>query len=213
MGLTFDVGAAITAFVLIFPAELPDKTFIATLVMATRLRPLPVWLGVSAAFVVQCAIAVAAGGLLSLLPHRLVAALSAALFAGGAFILIKGGLEARAEALAEEQQEAEETESLLRQRTGRNLSFGRTVATSFGVIFVAEWGDLSQLLTAALAARTGKPLAVGVGSWLALAAVAGLGVLIGRWLVERVPIHRVRLISGAALAVLALLAVTEAVRG
>jgi putative Ca2+/H+ antiporter (TMEM165/GDT1 family) len=212
VGLTFDVGAAVTAFALIFPAELPDKTFIATLVMATRLRPLPVWLGVSAAFVVQCVIAVAAGGLLSLLPHRWVAAMSASTFAVGAFILVKGGLEARAQALAEEQEEAAETESLLRQ-AGRDLSFGRTVATSFGVIFVAEWGDLSQLLTAALAARTGEPLAVGVGSWLALVAVAGLGVVIGRWLVERVPIHRVRLISGSALAVLAVLAVTEAVRG
>ena len=52
----------------IFLVELPDKTFIATLVLATRFRPLFVWIGVSLAFLVQTLVAVSVGGLLAQLP-------------------------------------------------------------------------------------------------------------------------------------------------
>ena len=65
-----DLAVAATAFALIFPVELPDKTFVASLVLATRYRPLPVWIGVSAAFFVQTVVAVTAGSLLSLLPSE-----------------------------------------------------------------------------------------------------------------------------------------------
>ena len=56
------------AFVAIAPVELPDKTFVATLVLTTRYRPLPVWLGVASAFAVHCAVAVLAGSLVAPLP-------------------------------------------------------------------------------------------------------------------------------------------------
>jgi putative Ca2+/H+ antiporter (TMEM165/GDT1 family) len=207
----FDVAAAATAFALVFPAELPDKTFVATLVMATRMRPLAVWVGVSAAFFVQCVIAVTAGGLLSLLPQRLVAAVAALLFGAGAVLLIRGGLEARAAAAAEERAEEEATAARLSATT--DVGPARSALTAFGVIFVAEWGDLSQLLTAGLAARTGEPVSVFVGAWLALVAVAGIGSLVGRWLVERVPLHRIRLVSGSILAVLAALSAYEVSAG
>ena len=207
----FDVAAAAAAFALVFPAELPDKTFVATLVMATRLRPLAVWVGVSAAFFVQCGIAVTAGGLLSLLPERLVAGLSAVLFGVGAVILIRGGLEARAAAAAEER--AEEEATAARLSTATEVGSARSALTAFGVIFLAEWGDLSQFLTAGLAARTGEPASVFVGAWLALVTVAGIGSLVGRGLVERVPLHRIRLVSGSILAVLAAVAAYEAIGG
>ena len=41
-----DLAVAATTFALIFPVELPDKTFVASLVLATRYRPLLVWVGV-----------------------------------------------------------------------------------------------------------------------------------------------------------------------
>src|SRR5215469_8592740 len=85
--------AAATAFVLVVPVELPDKTFVATLVLATRYKPWPVWIGVSAAFGVQSLVAVAAG--------RLVAG---ALFGLGAAALIRS---ARRAAAAEKAQEEE----------------------------------------------------------------------------------------------------------
>ncbi|MET0740875.1 MAG: TMEM165/GDT1 family protein [Candidatus Nanopelagicales bacterium] len=207
----FDVAAAVAAFALVFPAELPDKTFVATLVMATRLRPLAVWVGVSAAFFVQCGIAVTVGGLLSMLPERVVAGLSAILFGVGAVILIRGGLEARAAAVAEER--AEEEATAARLATTTEVGSARSAVTAFGVILVAEWGDLSQIMTAGLAARTGEPASVFVGAWVALVTVAGIGSLVGRWLVERVPLHRIRLVSGSILAVLAAVAAYEAVTG
>ena len=155
-----DLGTVATAFALIFPVELPDKTFVATLVLATRYRPLLVWIGVSAAFVVQCLVAVVAGGLLSLLPSALVGAVAGALFLVGAVVLWRGAASADAEETAEEQEVAAETTA--------ELHGFKVVATSFGVLFLAEWGDLSQLLTAGLAARYHDPLSVFVGSWLAL---------------------------------------------
>jgi putative Ca2+/H+ antiporter (TMEM165/GDT1 family) len=89
----------------------------------------------------------------------------------------------------------------------------KAAATSFTVLFIAEWGDLSQLFTAAQAARTGEPLSVLLGAWAALALVAGLAVLAGGWLRDRVPLHRVRLVSAGILTVLALVTAADALRG
>src|SRR5215510_11180149 len=91
------LSAALTAFVLIVPVELPDKTFVATLVLATRYRPLPVWGGVVAAFGVQCLVAVTAGRLVSLLPETPVRLVAAGLFAVGAVILFRGARDADTE--------------------------------------------------------------------------------------------------------------------
>ena len=73
-----DLAPFFVTLVLLIPAELPDKTFIATLVLSTRFRPFWVWVGVSAAFAVQTTIAVAAGQLLALLPETPVQLVTAA---------------------------------------------------------------------------------------------------------------------------------------
>lgn len=196
-----DVTVMLTTFALILPAELPDKTFIATLVLATRFRHLWVWIGVAAAFLVQVLIAVAAGGLLALLPQRLVLGATFVLFAAGALVMIRGGLASRA---AEQAAEGEEESHIEERLAGRDTtSRARIVATSFIVLFTAEWGDLSQLLTAGLAARTDSPVSVFIGSWTALVVVGGIAVLVGSWLRSRVPIWRIRLVSGAILTALA----------
>ena len=92
MHFTFDLGIAATTFFVIFLAELPDKSFIASLVLATRFRHLYVWLGVSAAFFIQCLIAVTAGGFFALLPREPVLAVTALFFLIGSIVLIRGGL-------------------------------------------------------------------------------------------------------------------------
>lgn len=207
-----DLAIIATTFALIFPAELPDKTFIATLVLATRFRHLWVWLGVSAAFAVQVSIAVVAGGFLALLPQRLVLGVTAVLFIAGSVILIRGGLASRAAEREQEEDEAAEVEAKVSSSASAAISPARTFAVSFAVLFTAEWGDLSQLLTAGLAARTGDPLSVGIGSWAALIIVAGIAVLAGRWLQARVPIWRIRLVSGAILAALAVWTIWEFVQ-
>lgn len=196
-----DLAVAATAFALIAPVELPDKTFVATLVLATRYRALPVWLGVLAAFAVQCGIAVAAGSLLTLLPATPVQIGAALLFATGAVVLL---VSARKAADQEKQQEREYAEKLA-TRTGG--SGWRAAGTSFLVLFTAEWGDLSQLLTAGLVARYHAPGSVFAGSLLALAAVSGGAVLLGRWITRRVSLVLVRYVGAAVCGLLALLTV------
>jgi len=192
--LGIDLLVAATVFGVVFAAELPDKTMFATLALSTRFPAGLGWLGVAAAFAVQCLIAVAAGGLLSLAPEQVVAAASAVLFAVGAAVLLLGrgsGEQPAIEAPAAR-------------------SAGRAMATSFAVLFVSEWGDLSQLTTAGFAARTGEPLSVFAGSVSALWTVAGMAAVSGRALARVVPLRLVGRLAGAALAVLAAAAAAHA---
>ena len=201
-----------STFAVIFPAELPDKSFIATLVLATRYRRLPVWLGAVAAFGLQMVIAVAAGKLLSLLPRTPVLAVSAVMFAVGAAVLIRGGMRGREASRAEEAEEEAEVQAQTGGAEAATQSSSRVFLLAFGVLFAAEWGDITQLVTAGLAATSGSPVSVFAGSWLALSSVAGIGVLSGAWLRNRVPLWRIRWISGIALAIIAVLTIIELVR-
>jgi putative Ca2+/H+ antiporter (TMEM165/GDT1 family) len=178
-----------TAFVAIAPVELPDKTFVATLVLATRYRPLVVWLGVATAFAVHCAIAVAAGSLLALLPTTPVRLVAAGLFAVGAVIMVR------------EARRGDPPEEYEIRTPGTWGAYG----ASFLLLFTAEWGDLSQLFTAGLVASGEPPAAVFVGAWLALAAVSGAAVLVGRWVMRRVRLSIVRYLAAAVCATLAVL--------
>ena len=206
-----DLGVLVATFLVIFPAELPDKSFIATLVLATRYPRLWVWLGATVAFGLQMVIAVVAGQLLGLLPRQLVLGVTAVLFAIGAVLLLRSGLRARAAESDEEQAEEAEIAELAARHPGRTAA--TAFGTTFAVIFTAEWGDLTQLITAGQAARTDAPLSVFLGSWLALSAVAAFGVLVGAWLQRKVPLWRIGVISGVLLALLAVVTVVELVRG
>jgi len=178
----------VTAFLLIFPIELPDKTFIATLVLATRYKPLPVWLGVSAAFAVQTGVAVTLGGLISRLPRTPVELFAGLMFVTGGVILIRGA--GRADA------EEAETEEEFEAKTQPGIHGWRVVGASFLVLFIAEWGDLSQLLTASLVVKYQDPVSVGVGAFVALAAVSALGALLGRTLLKRIRLATIRRVGG-----------------
>lgn len=188
-------AVVLTAFALVFPAELPDKTALASLVLATRYRPLPVWLGAAGAFAVQCAIAVTAGRVIGLLPHRLVAAVAALLFALGAFLALR-------------QREPDDEV----RATATTHSARRIAGTAFGVLFLAEWGDFTQLTTAALAGRYERPVEVFLGAWLALVAVSGLAATLGRSLLRVLPVRVVRLVAATLFACVAVLSAVEAVR-
>jgi putative Ca2+/H+ antiporter (TMEM165/GDT1 family) len=196
------ITSALAAFALVVPVELPDKTFVATLVLATRYPPLPVWLGVVIAFGVQSAIAVLAGGLLALLPERPVQVVAAALFAIGALLLYRGA--GRADA------QKEQTEQTYAQRLGARRTGLGAVVFSFLVLFAAEWGDLSQLLTASLVAAGRPPVAVFVGSWAGLALVSAAAVLLGKMLLRRVRLAIVRYVAAAVCAVLAVVTAVAA---
>ena len=193
----WDSSAVMVAFGIIFLAELPDKTMVATVVLATRYRRLPVWLGVGAALGLQTVIAVAAGGLLSLLPAPVTLAITAVLFTVGALFMLVTGFRSR------------DGDSEQSPDTVMTTSTWRMFAISFGVLFAAEWGDLSQLFTAGLAAQTGAPVSVFLGAWAALLTVSGLAVLLGTWLSQRLPLWIVRIASGVVLAALAIWTIVE----
>jgi putative Ca2+/H+ antiporter (TMEM165/GDT1 family) len=194
------VLALLTAFGLVFLVELPDKTMIATLILTTRYRGLPVFVGVATAFAVQCVIAAAFGGVLTLLPERVVAAIVAVLFGLGAVLLLREGFS---------RQEADESADATSGPA--RVTFLRAAVTSFGVLFAAEWGDASQFATAALSARFEAPVLVGLGSWLALCSVAGLAVLLGTKIRGRIRPHLVQRVGGVVFAGFALFAVWQAV--
>jgi putative Ca2+/H+ antiporter (TMEM165/GDT1 family) len=203
MASAFELGVAATTFVVIFPTELPDKTLVATLVLAARFKPRPVWVGVTAAFFVQCLVAVTFGGLLSLLPRRPVLIVVSAAFAAGSVLLLRGASHADDDV---EREERDFTEATARRGSRR------VVLTSFIVLFTAEWGDLSQLVTAGLVARYSSPLSVFVGSWLALCLVATFAVILGNQLARRLSFAVIRRIAGLLFAILAVVTLIEAIR-
>ena len=186
---------ALTAFLLIFPIELPDKTFIATLVLATRYKPLMVWIGVAAAFLVQTVVAVTLGGLIGRLPRTPVEIFAALMFLVGGFILIRGASRADVEEV--------EIEHEFEAKTKRGVHGLRAVGASFLVLFVAEWGDLSQLLTAGLVVKYEDPVSVGVGAFLALATVSALAAVLGRTLLKWIRLATIRRIGGGVCLLLA----------
>ena len=153
-----------TVFGIIFVAELPDKTALAALVLASRNKAMPVFVGTAMALTVQSLIAVAAGGVLSMLPARPVHIGAGVLFVISALFMWKRAVE-------------EEDED--RKDVKITPSFWRTFAATFMVVFIAEWGDLTQIGTATLAARYHAPITVFAGATLALWAVAAIAVFIG----------------------------------
>jgi putative Ca2+/H+ antiporter (TMEM165/GDT1 family) len=201
--MTFSLAVAAAAFALIFPVEFPDKTFVATLVLATRFRPLLVWVGVASAFLVQTTLAVVAGQLLTALPRTPVVIASAVLFLVGGILLWRGAGQADAEEAEAEQEFGEIAEA----KAASGTTGLQAIVTSFLVLFLAEWGDLSQLLTANLVIRYEEPLSVGVGAFLALATVSGLAAALGHQLLRRVSLSTIRRIGGSVCLLLAALTV------
>jgi len=182
--------AAIATFVAVLPAELPDKTILATLILSSRYRPGFVYLGVAAAFLLQVVLGVTVGGALSLLPHHLIEGLAAAAFVVGAVLLWRH---------KEEEADDEDEEG---GRDGQRSGFWPVFGTSFGVVFLAEFGDLTQFLTISLAARFHDPIAVGIGATLALWGAAAIAVTLGWRVLKLIPMRW--LTRGAAVVMLIL---------
>ncbi len=179
----------------IFLVELPDKTFIATLVLSTRYRPWAVWIGVGLAFFVQTLIAVLAGQLTTYLPRSLITAVALVIFLVGAIVLVRSAPGAELERTRTEDEYADRASA---PRVGL-----KAVGTSFMVLFAAEWGDLSQLLTISMIARYGHPVSVFVGAWTALLVVSGLAVLTGQLLLRHIRLSTVHYLGAGVCLVLA----------
>ncbi|MEU2437055.1 TMEM165/GDT1 family protein [Streptomyces rubradiris] len=192
------ISITVTALVfgVVFLAELPDKTALAGLVLGTRYRASYVFAGVAAAFLLHVVLAVAAGSVLTLLPQQIVHALTGVLFLGGAaMLLLKKG---------EDEEEVKKP---------ADQSFWKVAGTGFMLILVAEFGDLTQIMTANLAARYDDPVSVGLGAVLGLWAVAGLGIVGGKALMRRVPLRLITQIAAVLMLALGAWSLWEAVAG
>jgi Ca2+/H+ antiporter, TMEM165/GDT1 family len=174
------------AFALTFLAELPDKSMFASLVLSTRYRASWVWAGAAAALAIHMAIAVTAGQLIALLPRHVVDGVVAGLFVAGSGYLWWTSFR------------TEDDKEATARVSGPRASFLAVAGTSFAVVFLAEWGDVTQLTAANLAARY-NPLLVFAGSTLGLWVVAGLAVTVGAKVLNLVPARWVRRITAVIL--------------
>jgi putative Ca2+/H+ antiporter (TMEM165/GDT1 family) len=195
-----NLAIILATFAIILPAELPDKSMMAALVLGTRYRPWHVFAGVAAAFFVHVIIAVVAGSLLTRLPHRLLEIVVGLLFFVGAWLILKehGG---------------EEPAKDLTAGAGDHPSFWKVAGLGFVVIFIPEFGDLTQIATANLAAKFHDPLSVGIGSVLALWTAGAIGVWGGKSLLRVIPLKLFIRLASALLVLLGLASLVAALHG
>ncbi len=196
-----NVGVFLGIIALMFVIELPDKTFVATIIMAARSRPSSVLIGGSSALVIQMFLAVEAGRLLTLFPVNVKNLIVALFFLGGAAYLL----------FVPEKKEEERGER--EGERGRNGSRWKEISTAFTVIFIGEMGDLTQIQAANLSARTHQPLEVFLASSIALVAVTFVGVFGGQMLVRKVPLSKIRLGGGLIFAGLGIYTLVKVVTG
>jgi putative Ca2+/H+ antiporter (TMEM165/GDT1 family) len=184
------LSAAGTTFLVVAFAEIGDKSQLVCMTLAARHRGLPVVIGATAAFAVLNLLAVLFGAAVAAwLPEWLVTLAVAVLFAGF-------GISALRYTEDDEDDEVEE-------KPGHGI-----VATTFLLIFLAEFGDKTQIAVAGLGS-TSEPSAVWAGATAALAVTSILGVLAGRKLLKRLPLKWIHRISGVFFLLLAIFAVTR----
>jgi Ca2+/H+ antiporter, TMEM165/GDT1 family len=179
----------------VFVAELPDNSGLASFVLGTRYRPAWVLVGAAAAFAVHVVLAVTAGSLLGLLPHRIVQFAVAAVFLAGAVLVLRG--------------DDDDDEAL---RKASAAGFWAVATTSFAVILLAELGDLSDIVIATLAARYHDPLPVATGSVLALWAVTALAITGGQKLSQVLPVRWITRLAALVMVVMAVFTLVGALR-
>jgi Ca2+/H+ antiporter, TMEM165/GDT1 family len=193
------LGIIALVFGVVFIAELPDKSLFASLILGNRYPKGWVWLGAASAFLVHVIIAVAAARLLILLPHRWLELVIGLLFAAGAGMLILGkhGLE-------------EPPHPHLRQKELH--SFRKVFGTAFGVIFIGEWGDITQITTANYAARYHDPFSVALGAVLGLWTVTALAIFVGTKTLGLIPQIILQRLTASILVIFAILSFISALK-
>ncbi len=189
------LGIGFTVYAVIFLIELPDKTALAALVLATRHRPFPVFVGVAGAFTIQSVVAVAAGSVLGLLPHEPIRIGAGLLFLVMAALLVRQNLKPLESVRRPDLERAE--------RPHR-----RTFVTAFLVVFLAEWGDLSQLATAALQARYDAAVVVFAAATLALWTVSAIAVTLGNRLGAWIPQRPLQFAAAGVMVLVAIALIT-----
>ncbi len=169
--------ATATSYLLIFAAEIGDKSQLVCMALATRHRASPVISGAMLAFAFLNALAVIFGmAIANWLPEIYVSLAVAILFA-------MFGIQA----LRIEHDEGSEK---IEEKNSHSIFF-----TTLLLITIAEFGDKTQIAVVALSS-TSIPLAVWTGATIALATTSALGVWAGRTILQKIPINLLHQISG-----------------
>lgn len=186
MLVSMHLGIILLVFGVIFVAELPDKSLLATLILSTRYPAFLVWLGAALAFLVHVIIAVTVGRLLTLLPHKLLEGIIAALFLLGATLVLSGKYGP----------EGKKDTRLTKQEIHKPLL---VFATAFSVVFIGEWGDITQIVTTDYAARYHDPVNVALGAIIGLWTVTAVAVVVGKRALTLVPPKVLQRVTGVVL--------------
>jgi putative Ca2+/H+ antiporter (TMEM165/GDT1 family) len=181
------------AFVIIFLAELGDKTQLVTISFASKYPQVPVFwgvfLGVSAVTVV--------GVVVGTIIFQYIPLLYVKIISGTIFIIFGIWTLKKAREAAKEEEEVEEI--------GNKSVF----STTFILISIAEFGDKTQFMVIALTAQYGTPFLVFIGAILAFALIVGIGVFIGKKLSEKISTKWIDLSSGILFIVIGVLFILE----
>jgi putative Ca2+/H+ antiporter (TMEM165/GDT1 family) len=182
-----DWAAFLSAFILVFVAELGDKTQLAVVTQTCRFRrPWPVFLGASLALTGVTAIGAAGGGVLAhLLPPHWLRAAGALAFVFAGLWVARGALRARSSPTSEPGDPASAPENDCADVT-RGWDW-KAFGSTFALLSAAELGDKTQLAVLSLSGQSYAPWAVFAGATLALTTVTALAVLGGEGLSRRVP--------------------------
>ena len=179
-----------TTFLLVGLAEFGDKSQLVCMTLAARHRGLPVVIGAILAFAIRNLLAVLFGAAVAAwLPEWLVTLAVAVLFAIFGISALR--------------YKEEDDDDKVEEMPGHGI-----VATTFLLIFLAEFGDKTQLAVAGLGS-TSEPAAVWAGATVALAITSTLGVFAGRKLLNRLPLLWIHRISGVFFLLLAIIAASR----
>jgi putative Ca2+/H+ antiporter (TMEM165/GDT1 family) len=189
-GLLAAIGVS---FATIFVAELGDKSQLLVLAMATRLRPVPLLVGIVVATAILQAMAVGVGALLQVsLPERPIT------IAAGVLFIVFGLWTLRPAPAREEVAEVPSSER-------------SALLAALAAFFLAELGDKTQLATLTLATRY-SALGVWIGATLGMSGASALALVVGRALGSRLPERPIRIAAAAMFLTVGVLLILDAVR-
>jgi len=201
-----DWGTFFSVFGLVFVAELGDKTQLAVVTQTCKYRrPVAVFGGASVALAIVTVIGVIGGQVLGrLIPQQVLRLVAALAFIVMGVLIAREASQIEGDVWGENacdhgcEDPGADCPGVDRPRAA-SLSVWNWQAfvVSFGLLFVAELGDKTQLAVLSLSSKYGDAWAVLGGAALALTLVTALGVVGGRMLCDLVPQRLILWLSAA----------------
>lgn len=202
------LSAFTKSLLLITSAELGDKSFLITMLLAMRHPRRWVFIGTTLALAVMTVLSVLVGRLLTVVSPDYLRYAESILFLFFGVKLLYQGWKMPPQNQGGEIAEAEaEVEKADRQLGGRPTPT-KMVVEAFVLIFIAEWGDRTQFATIALAAAN-DPVGVTIGAILGHTICAAIAVVAGKSIARRISERLITLIGGGLFAIFGVFALFQ----